>query len=147
MINLYVMTLGHTWLTHGGMVPVVQLSPQTTQGDQGDQALSRLNGLSSLIIKYSRSLRRLKVKQVKHLDLVVFKWEATKYIIGVDFYIVASRSISLTDSFNTIVYLLPKQNLDHSVQSLRERCSLRDRQCTFRILSTKAGTIPPRNTI
>ena len=38
----------------------------------------------------------------------MFKREATGYIIGVDFYVVASRSISLTDSFTTIVYLLLK---------------------------------------
>ena len=75
-----------------------------------------------------------------------FKLKITKYIIGVDFYIVVSRSISLTDSFNTIIYLLLKQNGCHSVQSLCERCSLRNRQCPFRTPSTKAGTIPPRNT-
>ena len=37
-----------------------------------------------------------------------FKWKAIKYIIGVDFYIVVLRLISLTDSFNIIVYLLLK---------------------------------------
>ena len=75
----------------------------------------------------------------------MFEWEATRYIIGVDFYIVTLRLISLTDSFNTIVYLLLKQNGCHCVQSLYERCSLRNRQCPFRTWSTKAGTIPPRN--
>ena len=46
------------------------------------------------------------VYQVQH----GFKRKATGYIIGVDFYIVTSRLISLTDSFNTIIYLLLKQN-------------------------------------
>ena len=30
------MTLGHTWLTHGGTVPVVWRSSQTAQNDQQD---------------------------------------------------------------------------------------------------------------
>ena len=52
-------------------------------------------------------------------SLGLFKRKVTKYIIDVDFYIVTSRLISLTDSFNIIIYLLLKQNPNYSAKSLR----------------------------
>ena len=113
------MTLGHTQLTHGGTVPVVQHSPRTAQDDRSDQALSRLSRLSSLISKYSRYSKRLGREQIKHVDLVTFEWEATGYIIDGDFYIVALRLISLTNSLTIIVYFLLKQNPNYSIESLR----------------------------
>ena len=85
-----------------------------------------------MVSRCSKSIRRLRNKYVKYFNLVVFEWEAIRYIIGVDFYIVTLRLISFTDSNTTIIYLLLKQDLDHSVQSLRERCSLRNRHDTFR---------------
>ena len=37
-----------------------------------------------------------------------FKWKVTRYIIGVDFYIIVLRLISFTNSFIIIIYLLLK---------------------------------------
>ena len=138
------MTLGHTQLTHGGTVPVVQRSPRTAQDDQNDQALSRLSRLSSLVSKYLRCLRRSRREQVEYFDFVAFEWEATGYIIGDDFYIAALRLISLTDSLITIVYLLLKQNPDYSVEPLRTLFPTQEIE-HLQNPSTKAGTIPPRN--